>query len=225
MREWKKEGEGKYGLAKLVMAYDRMLSWHQIADPAWLMLGALCQNLKHADCSAKVASTCMQMKRGLHGFVTMAQTLSMHTKQLQRSWATYYWTVTKMDCDWLCAGQWCMGKVFASVFVWQTTRSERPSVIAMYWCSCESSHCSNKRPGVNYNRELDDSLTSHSQFLQAYTDKQVIGEWERANLVVQLERFFSLYIYFYPTTLCFGPGGAPALHANVKLARSHPVIW
>ena len=73
--------------------------------------------------------------------------------------------------------------------------------------------------------ELDDGLTSHSHFLQAYTDKQVIGKWERANLVVQLERFFSLYVYFYPTALCFGPGGAPALHANVKLAQLHPVIW
>ena len=44
----------------------------------------------------------------------------------------------------------------------------------------------------------------------------VIGERERANLVVQLERFF------YPTALGFGPGGALALHADVK---PHPVVW
>ena len=32
---------------------------NQIADPAWLTLGVFHENLKHADCSVKVAAACM----------------------------------------------------------------------------------------------------------------------------------------------------------------------
>ena len=37
--------------------------------------------------------------------------------------------------------------------------------------------------------------------------------------------FRGVPLYFYPTALRFGPGGAPALRANIKLAWSHLVIW
>ena len=60
----------------------------------------------------------------------------------------------------------------------------------------------------------------------------IIGERERANLVVQLARFFCIYIYIYPTMhfgptykLCIAYGTheaqetARALSANVKLAH------
>ena len=52
----------------------------------------------------------------------------------------------------------------------------------------------------------------------------LLGEWERAHLVVLLE-WISICIYIFIGDTAFWSLRAPALCANVKLARSHPVTW